>query len=247
VSKAAVRRIPCLCDACLAQLEKPSVKERYARNESCVWADVFKNGHLNDWQTIDLAPKSGSDPEEMEQAQTMVLENISARYAEEIQKGTFGAFMTSDPATDGYYLVQWSSAPYTLQSDSFLDEYEPPLLLRQGELVCDAKYCNKVPRAKNWYTPPQANSSTAVRLQQVVASAISLVGTTRARLPNTCDRKTAEILDAKKVSDEDHEAILEEIGMREGLDHDEEASLGDASRDGSLSEEEDGSHSSYQE
>jgi hypothetical protein len=113
--------------------------------------------------------------------------------------------------------------------------------------VCDAKYCNKVPRAKNWYTPPQANSSTVVRLQQVVASAISLVGTTGARLPNTCDRKTAERLDAKKVSDEDHEAILEEIGMREGLDHDEEASLGDASRDGSSSEEEDGSHSSHQE
>jgi hypothetical protein len=54
-------------------------------------------------------------------------------------------------------------------------------------------------------------------------------------------------LDAKKVSDEDHEAILEEIGMREGLDHDEETSLGDASRDGSSSEEEDGSHSSDQE
>jgi hypothetical protein len=82
VSKAAVRTIPCLCDACLAQLEKPSVKVRYARNESCVWADVFKDGHLNDWQIIDLVPKSGSDPEEMEQAHMMVLERIAARYAE---------------------------------------------------------------------------------------------------------------------------------------------------------------------
>jgi hypothetical protein len=90
----------------------------------------------------------------MEQAQTMALESIAARYAKEIQKGNFGAFMTSDSATDGYYLVQRSSAPYTLQSDSFLDKYKPPLLLRQGELVFDAKYCNKVPRAKNWYTPP---------------------------------------------------------------------------------------------
>jgi hypothetical protein len=89
----------------------------------------------------------------------MVLESIAERYAEEIQEGNFGAFMTSDPTTDGYYLVQWSSAPYTLQSDSFLDEYDPPLLIRQGELVCDAKYCNKVLRVKSWYTPPQANSS----------------------------------------------------------------------------------------
>jgi hypothetical protein len=101
-----------------------------------------------------------------------------------------------------------------------------------------------VPRAKSWYTLPQANSSTVVRLQQVVASEISLVRTTGARLPNTCDRKTAERLNAKKILDGDHDAILEEIGRREGLDHDEEASLGDASGDGlSLSEEgEDGSN-----
>jgi hypothetical protein len=43
-------------------------------------------------------------------------------------------------------------------------------------------------------------------------------------------------LNAKKIWDEeDHHAILEEIGRREGLDHDEEASLGDASGDGSSS------------
>ena len=250
VSKAAVRRIPCLCDACLAQLEKPSIKERYARSESCVWADVFQDGHLNDWHIIDLVPKSGSDPGEFEDAQTVVLESIADRYAEEIQEGCFGAFMTSDTTTDGYYLVQWSSAPYTLQSDSFLEEYDPPLLIRQGELVCDAKYFNKVPRATAWYTPPQVYSSTTVvRLQQVVASEISLVGTTEARLPNTCDRKTAERLHAKKISDKDHDAILEEIGRREGLEHDEDASLGDASGDGSSSSssEEDGSLSSDQE
>jgi hypothetical protein len=99
--------------------------------------------------------------------------------------------------------------------------------------------------AKSWYTPPQANLSTVVRLQQAVASGISLVGTTGARLQNTCDCKTAERLNAKKVLDEDHDDILEEIGRREGLDHDEEASLSDASGDGalsSLSEEEDGSN-----
>jgi hypothetical protein len=79
VAKAAVRRIPCLCDACLSQLEKPSLQERYARNESCVWADVFKDGHLNDWQIIDLVPKSGSNPDEIEQAQTMVLKSIAER------------------------------------------------------------------------------------------------------------------------------------------------------------------------
>ncbi len=53
-----------------------------------------------------------------------------------------------------------------------------------------------------------------VIMQQVVTSEISLVGTTGARLPNTRDPKTAEILNAKKILDKDHKAILEEIGMR---------------------------------
>jgi hypothetical protein len=52
----------------------------------------------------------------------------------------------------------------------------------------------------------------------------------------------AERLNAKKIWDEDHDAILEEIGRREGLDHDEEASLCDASGDRSSSSEEDGSN-----
>jgi hypothetical protein len=57
-------------------------------------------------------------------------------------------------------------------------------------------------------------------------------------------------LNAKKISDEDHKTILEEIDMREGIDHNEEASLGNASGDRSsesLLEEEDGSLSSDQE
>jgi hypothetical protein len=87
----------------LTHLEKPSVQDRYARNQSCVWADIFKDGHLNDWQIIDLVPKSGSNPEEIDQTHVMVLESIAARYVEEIQKGNFSPFMTSDPA-DGYVL-----------------------------------------------------------------------------------------------------------------------------------------------
>jgi hypothetical protein len=78
---------------------------RLFRNEGCVREDVFKDGHVNCWQIIDLVPKSGSNPEEIEQAPTMVLKIIAAKHAKEIKKRNVGAFMTSDPATDGYYLV----------------------------------------------------------------------------------------------------------------------------------------------
>ena len=181
---------------------------------------------MNDWHLVDLVPGKGNDPAEIEQAQTIVLESIAERYSEEVQVGNFGAFMTSDMEADGYYVVQWTSDPYTLQADSILDEYDPPLLMRKGELVCDAKYFKKVPRARRWYTPTHGTTpGTVVRLQQVVASDIQMLETTEAALPSTCDRRTAQRLHAKKIAETDHEAILEEISMREGLDHDEEASL----------------------
>jgi hypothetical protein len=65
---------------------KSSVEEGYARNETYVSVDVFKDGHLNDWKLIDLVSKSGSGPEEVEQAQAMVLESTGKRYDEEIQE-----------------------------------------------------------------------------------------------------------------------------------------------------------------
>jgi hypothetical protein len=50
-----------------------------------------------------------------------------------------------------------------------------------------------------------------------------------------CTQKRLRKIECKKIWDEDHDAILEEIGRREGLDHDKEAPLGDASGDGSSS------------
>jgi hypothetical protein len=46
----------------------------------------------------------------------------------------------------------------------------------------------------------------------------------------------AERLNAKKILHEDHGAILEEIGRREGLDHDEEASSDKEEEDGTNQE-----------
>jgi hypothetical protein len=65
--------------------------------------------------------------------------------AEKVEVGSFGTFHTDDPDADGYYLVEWTSVPYTIQDNVELTEYDPPIQIKEGELVCDGNYWNKVP------------------------------------------------------------------------------------------------------
>jgi hypothetical protein len=70
----AVRRIPCACLPCIAQLERlwlPGVtakeQPRYSRNSQCTYFRIFDS--LNDWQIISLSPNANSNDEELDEAQ----------------------------------------------------------------------------------------------------------------------------------------------------------------------------------
>jgi hypothetical protein len=101
------------------------------------------------------------------------------RMAEVIEEGNFGAVMTEDVNTHGYYLVCWESATYTVQEDT--DEWAI------GELVCDGTcYLNPVGRARNWYTP--GDDRVTVQVQHAVAADILLEKPSASvKLPSTCN------------------------------------------------------------
>jgi hypothetical protein len=227
----AVRRIPCGCDACVEQLKQPwlpGIKKeeqlRYARNELCALWPVFEG--CNDWLIVVLVPKADADEEEIEEAQAVALHGLATRMSEKVQHGNYGAFSTEDPHADGYYIVQWTSDPYTLQEDLQLTDYDPPVIIPAGELVCDAKYLEKVPRTKRWYIP--TNLATTVRLKQVVATDMALLPISEAnKLPNNCDKRRATPLGPRKVREDEHDAIGEEIRRRDELNYEEE--VGDES------------------
>jgi hypothetical protein len=103
---------------------------------------------------------------------------------------------------------------------TLLTEFDPPIQLQEGELVARAKYFNKVPWANRWYTPSEVE--TTVRLQQVLAPDLTLQPISEEnKLPNTCDRRKAEQLGAKRVSNRDHDLILDEISRSAIMDHEE--------------------------
>ena len=67
-----------------------------------------------------------------------ILEKYGDAISENIVVGSLAAFITDDEDSGGYYIVKWLSESYTLQGRVVLKEYDPPMILDAGELVCDA-------------------------------------------------------------------------------------------------------------
>ena len=83
----------------------------------------------------------------------------------------FGAIHTEDPKTDGYYIVQFISDPYTLQEDTV----EDGVTIANGVLVCDARYFSPVQLGDCWYTlPKDGDIETTVLLRTVIKANLSL-------------------------------------------------------------------------
>ena len=64
-----------------------------------------------------------SDSEDLEKA---ILIKYADSMSEKLAPGNVGAFLTEDEDTDGYYIVTWTSFPYTLQEDERCTVYDPP-------------------------------------------------------------------------------------------------------------------------
>ena len=89
----------------------------------------------NDWLIVDIVPTSESCLEEIEEVQSIVLSGLAMMMAENVVVGGFGTIMTNDENTSGYYLVQRTRVPYTLQEEVQLTEYNPAVILGVGDLV----------------------------------------------------------------------------------------------------------------
>jgi hypothetical protein len=218
---AAIQRMPCACDGCINQLDLKNVGARYASSITCKYWDIFEG--LNDWKIIKLVPGSENVEDDLDEAKQMVLHGIATETAEQIKIGEIGCFLTNDPESDGYYIVEWKSELYTLEEAIALVEYDPPLHLEEGELVCNGQYLNKVPGARHLYTPPSKPLPITVRLQQVLNPVLHMLAILQQnRLPSNCYKRACERLGARRISNISHDGLIEEIYWRECLKFEEE-------------------------
>ena len=119
----------------------------------------------------------------------------------------YRAVVTSDKKADnGYYLVEWTSDPFTCQES--------------GELWCNGNYLNPVPRAPKWYT--KSALADEHLLHHVVLGKIEMVPISdEHELPNSlpkASKRKAISKQALKISTDSDDFIIDEIICRESLE-----------------------------
>ena len=145
VGKAAVRRIPCACSFCIEQLHLS-----WDINEMN-W-NIFEG--LNDWNIITLVTQTKNiNSEKDDEAFKIIIRGGETRMSEKLLTTMYGNIRIDDESTDGYYVLQWTSEPYTLQEDKEMEGFRPQITAYASEIVCDAVLLNPVYNAKYWYIP----------------------------------------------------------------------------------------------
>jgi hypothetical protein len=134
--------------------------------------------------------------------------------AQSVVVGAIGAIASADDeAADGYYLVEFTSLPYTDQCAG-------------GTLQCDVNWLNPFPRARKRFTKSAAKET--FDLVNVVSTGVVMLPISPSNMPPKRVHKTAERNEALKISEDSHNFILDEIIRRERLEYDpSRVSVGD--------------------
>ena len=92
-------------------------------NKKCLNWNIFQG--LNDWNIITFQSKNNNSGKDDEAFKT-ILRGVETRMSEKILTTMYEAIQTDDKSTDGYYVLQQTSEPYTLQEDKEM-EYTPQI------------------------------------------------------------------------------------------------------------------------
>ena len=152
---------------------------------------------------------------------------MTLQILEGIKIVNYGAFEMADQnVSSGYYVVKWTSKPYTLQLNTQLDDYISPVTVPAGEFVANAQYMNPVAKSKLLYTYLKSKDvlNTIVRMRYVIKSDTRATKITKQEdLDESSDRfwKQIKKLNTILIDAFDHEDIIETIYRRSQLEHEE--------------------------
>ena len=91
--------------------------------------------------------------DDLEDIHQTILTSVASNIAATITANSYGAMNADDPKTDGFYIIQFTSPPYTLQNDIEVNGDK----ITSGNLVCDAEYLSPAQKGSNWYVTPSKN------------------------------------------------------------------------------------------
>ena len=219
--KCAMRRIPCLCVQCTDQLDKawiPGVdaeaQPRYAPVYNCKYHAIL--GEYNNWIIMSFKKSGDCSDDDIENLHNDLLEHIGRNMGLCITDCSFGAVNTDDARTEGFYIVRFTSVPYTLQED----EFDGNELLSAGSLVCDAVYYEPARGNSSWYVKSDL-SPLKVNMRKVLVpnlSATIITSVTDLRGALRMTNVELQRLQPFKLSQLDNDTILDEISRRKSVE-----------------------------
>jgi hypothetical protein len=95
----------------------------------------------NEWDVIQLeVDYTRANMDDVDAAREEVLVSLSSNIAADVVIKGYGAIVIDDElARDSFWMIDWTTEPYTCQDT--------------GMLVCDGFYLNEVPSCRQWWTP----------------------------------------------------------------------------------------------
>ena len=207
---AALRQVPCNCNACDEKIRLPWVdgvvdakdQPRFGKCDDCFLNLILEDS--NCWHIVELVLKKGTE-EDVDEAHEEVLHHVTSAVAQSVVVGAIGAIATADDeAPDGYYLVEFTSEPYTDQDD--------------GVLKCDSNWLYPLPQARKWFT--KSVEGTSVELLNVVSAGVTMLPISPGNMAPNRRQKEAKANGALKISEDSHNFILDEMVRRDRLEYD---------------------------
>jgi hypothetical protein len=211
--RVAMRRMPCACVVCDNTIclpwvagAPPEEQLRFQSVTDCKYRKILEERNIWDIVVLEV-DHNQTNMDDVDAARDEVLVLLSSNIAANVEIGGYGAIVTSDENADfGYWMIEWTSEPYTCQDT--------------GRLVCDGYHLNPVGGAPKWCTP--SGDAKTVPLVHIVMTDVQMdpIEEGRNMSSSTCVKKKECVeQEALRIEEDSHDYISDEIFRRETLEH----------------------------
>ena len=122
----------------------------------------------NDWRRATFVEDKDGDTAQFHMAMRDMNVKIGERYSMEVEEGSYGAYMISDPK-EPLYIVRWEGEPWQAESDGSREVSNVEYKWTKGDWMCRGTWLQRLPGGgRNWYTMDSGGRSCIVPLDRVV-------------------------------------------------------------------------------
>ena len=244
-NEAMLRRWPCSCAPCRAQLSSKSLTKRYAPSEGCLMRPVF--GTLNDWKKVSFVEdskkttavleRSGEEEDEegddLEDAAEEIEDEEDEDDASELEDDEFAAIEYTDRVADGIERGDRFAIPaprdpgypgyYILEALSTAYELTAPEpsdygVLEVGTRVIDAFFYNlafKPDRKPRLWTPMNPPTKYIIPTHLLLVAGFEMPRAPPLPEKASVQHRSAVAKGAVVLADDVHDDALQELTVRE--------------------------------